>query len=124
MAFAWWKSGAALPDDIRRHRVIPPQFLRCPPQGPTMQTAQFGKADVSAVGSAGSAATYLAGLSIIVASYFGLAESALLLPAINPATTPLWPPTGFALALILLGGYRVWRAILVGPVSPYLLAGR
>jgi len=87
-----------------------------------META--GKAKTSAVGSAGSAATYLAGLSIIVASYFGLAESALLLPAINPATTPLWPPTGFALALVLLGGYRVWPAILVGPVSPYLMAGR
>jgi PAS domain S-box-containing protein len=87
-----------------------------------META--GKAKTSAVGSAGSAATYLAGLSIIVASYFSLSESALLLPAINPAATPLWPPTGFALALVLLGGYRVWPAILLGPVSPYLLTGR
>ena len=87
-----------------------------------METAD--KAKTSAVGSAGSAATYLAGLSIIVASYFGLSESALLLPAINPAATPLWPPTGFALALVLLGGYRVWPAILAGPIFPYFMAGR
>ena len=97
-------------------------ILRCPPQRPVMETAD--KAKTSAVGSAGSAATYLAGLSIIVASYFSLSESALLLPAINPAATPLWPPTGLALALVLLGGYRVWPAILLGPVSPYLLTGR
>ncbi len=89
-----------------------------------METAAFGKAETSAVGSVGSAATYLAGLSTILASYFGLTESALLFPAINPTTTPLWPPTGFALALMLLGGYRIWPAILTGPVSLYLMAGR
>jgi PAS domain S-box-containing protein len=90
-----------------------------------METAAFGKANTSAVGSSiGSAATYLAGLSIIVAGYFGLTELARLLPATNPATTPLWPPTGFALALVLLGGYRIWPAILAGPISLYLMAGR
>jgi PAS domain S-box-containing protein len=89
-----------------------------------METAEFGKAKTSAVGSAASAAIYLAELSIIVASYFGLTESALLLPVINPAMTPLWPPTGFALALVLLRGYRIWPAILAGPVTPYLMAGR
>ena len=90
-----------------------------------METAAFGKAKTSAVGgSIGSAAAYLAGLSIIVASYFGLAELALLLPAVNPAKTPLWPPTAFALALVLLGGYRIWPAILAGPISFYLMADR
>jgi len=82
-----------------------------------MERARFGKATVSAFGSARSAATYLAELSIIAASYIGLVESALLLPAINPAATPLWPPTAFALALVLLRGYRIWPAILVGTVS-------
>ena len=51
---------------------------------------------------------------IIATIYFGLAESAQLVPAINPAATPLWPPTGVALALVLLRGYRVWPAIYVG----------
>jgi PAS domain S-box-containing protein len=89
-----------------------------------MERARFGKAKISAFRSARSAATYLVELSIVAASYIGLAESALLLPAINPAATPLWPPTGFALALALLRGYRIWPAILVGSLSPYLMAGR
>jgi PAS domain S-box-containing protein len=89
-----------------------------------MERARFGKAEISAFGSARSAATYLVELLIVAASYVGLAESALLLPAINPAATPLWPPTGFALALVLLRGYRIWPAILVGSLSPYLMAGR
>src|ERR1700724_2812386 len=82
-----------------------------------MERARFGKAKISAFGSARSAATYLAELSIIAASYIGLTESALLLPASNPAATPLWPPTGVALALVLLRGYRVWPALLVGCFS-------
>ena len=86
--------------------------------------ARFGKATISALGSARSAASYLIELSIIAASYVALAESALLLPAINPSATPLWPPTGFALALVLLRGYRIWPAILVGSLSPYLMGGR
>ncbi|MGV7212466.1 MASE1 domain-containing protein [Bradyrhizobium sp. UFLA05-112] len=63
-------------------------------------------------------------LLLVAAIYLGLAESALLLPTINPTATPLWPPTGFALALVLLRGYRIWPAILVGSVSPYLMTGR
>lgn len=89
-----------------------------------MERASFGKARISAFGSARSAATYLVELSIVAASCIALAETALLLPAINPAATPLWPPTGFALALVLLRGYRIWPAILVGSLSPYLLDGR
>src|SRR5258706_748324 len=86
--------------------------------------ARLGKARIAAVGSARSAAAYLVELSIVAGSYIGLAEAALLLPAINPAATPLGPPTGFELALVLLRGYRIWPAILVGSLSPYLMAGR
>jgi PAS domain S-box-containing protein len=89
-----------------------------------MERARFGKLRISAFGSARSTATYLLELLIVAASYSGLACSALLLPAINPAATPLWPPTGVALALVLLRGYRIWPAILVGSLSPYLMAGR
>jgi PAS domain S-box-containing protein len=89
-----------------------------------MERTRFGKAKIFVFGSARSAATYLIELSIVAASYIGLAESALLLPAINPAATPLWPPTGFALALVLLRGYRIWPAILAGSLFPYLMAGR
>src|SRR5258708_30219041 len=93
-------------------------------KGFVMERARFGKARISVFGSARGAATYLVELSIVAASYIALAESALLLPAINPAATPLWPPTGFALALVLLRGYRIWPAILVGYLSSYLMDGR
>src|SRR5205814_8304855 len=89
-----------------------------------MERARFGKARISDFGSARSAATYLAELSIVAASYIGLAESAHLVPTIDPVATPLWPPTGFALALVLLRGYRIWPAILVGSLSPYLMTER
>src|SRR4051794_21108844 len=89
-----------------------------------MERARFSKAEVSAFGSGRSAAAYLVELSIVAASYICLAESAVLLPTINPAATPLWPPTGFALALVLLRGFRIWPAILVGSLSPCLMAGR
>src|SRR5258707_2243284 len=67
---------------------------------------------------------YLLELAVIAAVYFGLAESSLLFPSINPAATPLWPPTGFALALILLRGHRIWPAILAGASYPPVMAGR
>src|SRR6266481_1311546 len=78
-----------------------------------MAGAGTGAARFPALSAVLSAVIYAIELAIIAASYFGLAESALLLPAINPAATPLWPPTGVALAFVLLRGYRVWPAILL-----------
>jgi PAS domain S-box-containing protein len=60
------------------------------------------------------AIAYVLELAAIAVGYFGLAISGLLIPWINPTATPLWPPTGLALALILIRGYRVWPAIVVG----------
>ena len=88
-----------------------------------MERAVFDIAKISAFASAWSVATYLVKLLIVAAIYIGLAESTRLLPAMNPAATPCWPPIGFALALVLLGGYRIWPAILVGSVF-YIKAGR
>jgi PAS domain S-box-containing protein len=69
-----------------------------------------------------SAAAYALELAIIAASYVGLAQSALLLPAINPVATPLWPPTGVALAVVLLRGYRVWPAIVIGAFCAHAIS--
>jgi PAS domain S-box-containing protein len=60
---------------------------------------------------------YALELSIIAVSYFAIAGTALLLPGLNPAATPQWPPTGVSLALVLLRGYRIWPAIFVGSLS-------
>jgi PAS domain S-box-containing protein len=89
-----------------------------------MHGATLGQARIFAFGTARGAAIHLVELLIVAAIYIGLAEAARRLPGINPAATPLWPPTGFALALVLLRGYRIWPAIFVGAVFPDLMAGR
>jgi PAS domain S-box-containing protein len=56
-------------------------------------------------------------IAIIAVLYVGVASTAPLFPAITAIQTPLWPPTGIALALILLRGYRIWPGILIGSFS-------
>jgi len=89
-----------------------------------MERARYDKTKIFAFGDVRSAATYSVEILIVAAIYGGLAESARFLPATNPTATPLWPPTGLALALVLLRGYRIWPAIFLGAVSPYLMADR
>src|SRR6516165_5912675 len=57
---------------------------------------------------------YIVGLIGIGLTYFVLAKSGLALALIHPSASPIWPPTGFALAAIVLWGYRVWPAIFLG----------
>jgi signal transduction histidine kinase/CheY-like chemotaxis protein len=56
---------------------------------------------------------YVAGLIGIGLTYFVLAKSGLALALIHPSASSIWPPTGFALAAIVLWGYRVWPAIFL-----------
>ncbi len=79
-----------------------------------MTRAGTGEAHLPALRAVLGAATIALELVIIAVIYFGLAESALLLPVLNPAATPLWPATGVALAVVLLRGYRVGPAIFAG----------
>jgi PAS domain S-box-containing protein len=65
----------------------------------------------------GRAATLFGfGLSLVAVAliYFLLAKAGLQLASIHPNITPVWPPTGFALAVVMLWGYRLWPAILAG----------
>jgi PAS domain S-box-containing protein len=59
-------------------------------------------------------ARYLGTLLAVAAGYFVLAKLGLRLASINPSASPIWPPTGLALAAVLLGGLRIWPAILIG----------
>jgi PAS domain S-box-containing protein len=52
----------------------------------------------------------------VAALYITVATLSLRFASINPSATPIWPPTGLALGLILLMGYRIWPAILLGAV--------
>src|SRR5436190_252029 len=57
--------------------------------------------------------SYAGGLVSIGVIYFALAKLGLALASLHPSATPIWPPTGLALAAVLLGGYRIWPAILL-----------
>jgi len=89
-----------------------------------MKRVGTGEAESTVLGSAPNAAIYVLELVMVVASYFGLAEVDLVLPSINPTATPLWPPSGFALALLLLRGYRIWPAILLGSFFSHAVVAR
>ena len=67
------------------------------------------------------AAAYGLELVLIAAVYVVLAKVGLALASIHPSATPIWPPSGFALAVLLLRGYRVWPAILAGAVLANVL---
>src|SRR5712691_9659860 len=53
-------------------------------------------------------------LTLIAAIYFGAAKLGLSLAFINANVSPVWPPTGIAIAAVLLLGYRIWPGILLG----------
>ena len=60
--------------------------------------------------------SYAGGLVAIGVIYFALAKGGLALASIHPSATPIWPPTGVALAAVLLWGYRTWPAIFMAAV--------
>jgi len=62
------------------------------------------------------------GLSLIVAIvYFLGAELGLSLATLHENVTPVWPPTGIAIASLLIFGQRVWPGIFVGALAANLL---
>ncbi|MBI4238592.1 MAG: MASE1 domain-containing protein [Deltaproteobacteria bacterium] len=56
----------------------------------------------------------LALLLAICLVYFAAGKLGLYFAHIHPSATAIWPPTGIALAAVLLKGPRVWPAIFIG----------
>jgi integral membrane sensor domain MASE1 len=52
--------------------------------------------------------------AIVIFIYVVVAKISLMLASIHPSATPIWPTAGFALACVLLLGYRIVPAIFVG----------
>ena len=50
----------------------------------------------------------------VAAVYYGAAKFGLTLAYANGSVTAVWPPTGIALAALLLGGYRLWPGVALG----------
>ena len=53
-------------------------------------------------------------LPALVLFYVLTGKLGLHFASLHASATPLWPPTGIALAALLLGGYRLWPAIFLG----------
>ncbi len=53
-------------------------------------------------------------LIVVAAAYFGAAKLGLALAFVADQVSPVWPPTGIALAAVLLLGRRVWPAVFLG----------
>src|SRR6187401_84158 len=50
----------------------------------------------------------------VTAAYFGAAKLGLSMAVTAEQVSAVWPPTGIALAAILIFGYRIWPGILLG----------
>jgi len=59
----------------------------------------------------------------IAALYVLAARAGLRLDAISGFAALVWPPTGIALAALLLGGYRLWPGVFLGAAIANVLTG-
>src|SRR5215472_4140578 len=50
----------------------------------------------------------------VAITYFLVAKGALTLASLHPSASPVWPPSGLALASLLLWGNGLWPAIAAG----------
>src|SRR5213594_1315636 len=53
-------------------------------------------------------------IGTVTGVYFIAGKLGLSLAFLNASASPVWPPAGIALAVLLLFGYRIWPAIFVG----------
>jgi signal transduction histidine kinase len=61
--------------------------------------------------------------TLLAIAYLGAARFGLALDAVGGFAAPVWPPTGLALASLLVGGVRLWPGVLVGAVAANFWAG-
>lgn len=67
--------------------------------------------------------TQLALLIVVAVLYQAAAKLGLSLAFLNASVSPVWPPTGVAIAGILLLGYRISPAIFVGALVANMATG-
>ena len=53
-------------------------------------------------------------VAVIAAVYYSTGELGKFLASTPNNVTPVWPPDGFALAALLILGYRVWPGVFIG----------
>ncbi len=63
---------------------------------------------------------YLGLVGIVAAAYFLAAELGLSLASAHTNVSPVWPPTGIAIAALLVFGRRLWPAVFLGALAANL----
>ena len=63
------------------------------------------------------------GVSLLFLAYVVTARLGLLMDAVAGFATLVWPPTGIALAALLLFGQRLWPGVLAGALCVNLMVG-
>lgn len=66
---------------------------------------------------------HLAASLLLALVYLGLGVLGLELAVVHGSVTLVWPPTGLAIAALLLGGLRLWPGVALGALATNLLAG-
>jgi PAS domain S-box-containing protein len=67
-------------------------------------------------------ASRLVGIALVAAVYFAAAKLGLSLAFVAEQVTAVWPPTGIALATLLVAGPRLWPGIALGALLANLTA--
>jgi PAS domain S-box-containing protein len=67
-----------------------------------------------------SALETMALCSVVAAVYFIGAKLGLSLASLHENVTPVWPPTGIAIASLLIFGPRVWPGVFIGALAANL----
>jgi PAS domain S-box-containing protein len=57
---------------------------------------------------------YMIQISLLSAGYFALGRIGFLFAVVHSDVSLVWPSAGFALAALLLGGYKLWPGIAIG----------
>src|SRR6266545_2859266 len=55
--------------------------------------------------------------ALLVALYFVAGKLGLTLAFVNASASAVWPPTGLAIAALLIFGVELWPAILIGALA-------
>ena len=66
---------------------------------------------------------YVGKLLLVAGAYFGTARLGLELASAHPSITVVWPPTGIALAAVLVWGSGMWPGIAVGALLANAFTG-
>src|SRR5215217_2373762 len=69
----------------------------------------------------GNAALYVASVVVVAGLYYVSGRIGLKLAYLDGAVAALWPPAGVGLAVLFLGGLRLWPGVVIGDL---LLADR